>query len=135
MKYFVFLSLFCCSVSLLVAQTARDERLRIVKSDQENKCLANLYLTQFMTDFVSQENERLFVVSRRSKKEKESLDWKRLSIVEKVLDLQKFPPELVTLAAGRPSAEREGFLEFWIGSQLRGKSYVRTNELICYSDL
>lgn len=127
--------LFCCLVNMALAQDVQEERLRTVKSDQSNKCLANLYLVQFMTDFVGQENQRLFVISRRAKSEKQDIEWKRLSSVKRVLNLQKFPPELVTLAAGLPSDEKAGFLEFWIGSKLLGKSYMQKNEQVCFSDL
>ncbi|MCA1590118.1 MAG: hypothetical protein LC734_06945 [Acidobacteria bacterium] len=88
-----------------------------------------------MTDFVAKEKQRLFVISRRSKSEKQRLDLQRLLTVQRVLNLQEFPAGLVTLAAGQASDEEKGFLEFWIGSELRGKTYLKTDEQVCFSDL
>jgi len=79
-----------------------------------------------------QTNERIFIISRLNKKEKYPLNRFRLNYAYSVFtQLKEIKSEQVVTAIGERTSERDGRIEFYLGSQLFLVSMIENGKQVC----
>lgn len=108
------------------------EATHIVKTNEDAHCeLNNLYIDLIVTETIKNK-ERVFVISRLGKNEKDRWNLSRLALARTILtQIKPLQSEQVVTAVGEKSTETNGRLEFYVGSQLFLVSYAEKNKQPC----
>ena len=130
LRHGIFIMWGCLSLGIFVyPQSPEPDDVIYVSNGQ---CELNIRAYEVVMKNSLEKNDRVYIISRRSRVEKQGVDWVRLKYAKSVLtNFRKFPAELITLAVGEQSDLEYGKLEFWVGSRLQMVSYIRRNQQIC----
>lgn len=96
-------------------------------------CEENIAAIEAVISSSFDEKAHMFIISHRSKMEQKNVDWTRLKYTRTAItQFRNFPPDKLTIAAGEPTDDKHGRLEFWVGGKLRLTSYVKKDQQFCF---
>ena len=99
-----------------------------------NVCEENANYVSRLVNEAIDSKERVFVISKVSKGESNSLGWRRLMTAYYVLTTTtKLPSGQVVLAQGNKTTEKYGRLEFYLGGKLFLVSEAARKRNVCLS--
>lgn len=116
-----------------ITMRAQEKSETIIVKGDDNACeLNSLYLDNLRMRFMSQDNQRVFVIARLGSKETSTrLNRLRLNSVKIYTVVSgRFPKEMTIFAEGE-RAEGEGRIEFYLGSRLYLVALVAPGKNIC----
>lgn len=105
-----------------------------VQNSKAADCEFNNLLLDTLIISTKKKEERLFIIARPSKNEGNQINFLRLKLARSVIsDYKKgLNKSEVVIAIGESSVEKDGKLEFWIGSDLYVIISTRKNQQACF---
>ena len=92
--------------------------------------LNSFYLDELISE-AKRSKEKIFIISKLSKKEKYGINWFRLQSAQDYITTREIPVEQIVIAVGQRVSKEPGRLEFYLGSKLFLLSEGKINKLIC----
>lgn len=116
----------------VLAQDQTSRPKHVVKMESGGVCeLNNLYIDLLIGE-AKKSKERIFIISRLSKSERYRLNWRRLGKAHFFLtDGKDIPPSQILTAVSSRTTEKNGRLEFYLGSQLFLLSEAEQGKDVC----
>lgn len=131
MSRIVLLTLVFLFVSLNELKAQTNEPFT-VSALEDARCELNIRYIDMLISEVEKSNERIFVISHAAKNERVGVNRSRLIYTKTVISQFKGLAERkITIATGEKTSDREGKLEFWLGSKLFLVVSISSNQQIC----